>query len=61
MMDAPWQGVIYNLSLLRAHVRQPSQTEEDKKRQEQKDVQRADGHKTDIEPSPNLFIIQTST
>lgn len=49
MMDGPWQEVIYNLSLPCLSVRQPSQTQEDKKRQKQKYVQRIDGRGTDIE------------
>lgn len=49
MMDGPWQEAIYNLSLPCLSIRQPSQTEEDKKRQEQKCVQRIDGHRTDAE------------
>ena len=49
MMDGPWQEVIYNLSLPCLSVRQPSRTEEDKKKQKQKHVQRSDGRGTDIE------------
>lgn len=59
MMDGPWQEVIYNLPLPCLSVGQPSQTEEDRKRQKQKSVQRIDGRGTDVEMVS--FIITTST